>query len=171
MNREQLRIRKISESDYIAAFDLTRSIYASTDMMCQPFYEKYPNFASFASEVNEYRTTAGAVFLIAEVSQVLVGYITVRPNPAAKLSHTASLNMGVSERARGQSLGRKLLSAAVARLEADKLVEILYLHVRADNSAAVKLYESAQFETIAVLTRDTKIDGNYYDGLLMRRFI
>jgi ribosomal protein S18 acetylase RimI-like enzyme len=171
MNRPQPQIRDISASDCLTAYDLTRGIYASTDMMCQPFFEKYPNFASFASEVNEYRTTAGAVFLVAEVSQSLVGYITVKPNPAAKLSHTASLNMGVSESVRGQSVGRQLLSAAVTRLETDKLIEILYLHVRADNSPAVKLYESAQFETIAVLTRDTKIDGRYYDGLLMRRFI
>jgi len=168
---QQLRIRNISDNDILAAYNLTQAIYASTDMMCEPFSEKYPDVASFEWEVNEYRRTRGAVFLLAELKEGLAGYVTVRPQAAAKLSHTAYLNMGVSESARGKSVGRSLLSAAVSRLQADKLIEILYLNVRADNHSAVRLYESAMFETLAVLNRDTKFDGKYYNGLLMRRLI
>lgn len=172
MNQQQLRIREVSGIvDRKAAYDLVREIYASTDMMCQPFEEKYPDFASFEAEVSDYIATAGASFLVAEDQDGLVGYVTVRPVPAAKLAHTAYLNMGVGKNARGKSVGRSLLAAALERIEFDGLIEILYLNVRADNLPAVKLYESTGFETIAVLTRDTKIDGKYYDGLLMRRFI
>lgn len=171
MNRNQLVIRAITGNDCLSAYNLIRDIYASTDMMCQPFSDKYANVASFESEINEYMSAPGAAFLIAELPVGLVGYITVKPAAAAKLAHTAYLNMGVSEGARGKSVGRSLLSAAISRIEADKLVEILYLNVRADNVSAVRLYESANFETIAVLDRDTKFDGKYYDGLLMRRFI
>jgi ribosomal protein S18 acetylase RimI-like enzyme len=171
MIREQLLIRGITDNDSVATYELIRDIYDSTDMMCQPFCEKYPNFASFESEINDYKSTPGAVFLIAELPTGLVGYTTVRPQNAAKLAHTAYLNMGVGESARGNSVGRSLLSAAISYLEAEKLIEILYLNVRADNVSALRLYESANFETIALLNRDTKFGGKYYDGLLMRRFI
>ncbi|MBI2809971.1 MAG: GNAT family N-acetyltransferase [Candidatus Melainabacteria bacterium] len=171
MNRAKLRIRTITGNDCLAAYNLIQEIYASTDMMCQPFTEKYPDVARFELEINECKTTPGAAFLVAELPAGLVGYITIKPPAAAKLAHTAYLNMGVSEGARGNSVGRNLLSAAVSHIEADRLIEILYLTVRADNVAAVRLYESKNFETIAVLNRDTKFDGKYYDGLLMRRFV
>ncbi len=170
MSSQEIGIRKISDEDAVAVFNLIKGIYASTDMMCQPFSEKYPDIASFTSEVAAYENTNGAVFLIADSAQGPVGYVTVNPVKAAKLCHTAYLNMGVDESARGKSVGRALLLAAIAQLEADGIVEILYLNVRADNVPAVRLYESEKFETIAVLNRDTKIADCYYDGLLMRRF-
>lgn len=170
-NQEKLHIRDICQDDFAAAYQLIKEIYASTEMMCQPFSEKYADTDSFESEVAGYQASEGAIFLVAENTEGLVGYVTVKPVSAQKLAHTAYLNMGVSEAARAQSVGRELLSAALERTERGGVVEILYLNVRADNVPAVKLYESARFETIAVLTRDTKIGEKYYDGLLMRRFI
>ncbi len=159
------------DSDYQLVFDAMRDIYGSTDMMCQPFEQKYPDFENFKSSVRNGNACPGAIFIIAEANAECVGYITVSPVPATKLAHTAYLNMGVKEGQRGKSLGRKLLTAALDRIKSEKIIEIVYLNVRADNEPAVKLYESASFDTIAVLTRDTKIGDKYYDGLLMRRFI
>jgi len=42
--------------------------------------------------------------------------------------------------------------------------------VRADNFAAVKLYQQKGFETLATLEKDTKIGTQYFDGILMRKF-
>jgi RimJ/RimL family protein N-acetyltransferase len=50
-------------------------------------------------------------------------------------------------------------------------VELVYLHVRADNPAARRLYETSGFTTLVVMDRDTKIDGRYYDVALMRQFL
>jgi ribosomal protein S18 acetylase RimI-like enzyme len=42
--------------------------------------------------------------------------------------------------------------------------------VRADNFAAVKLYQQKDFETLATLEKDTKIGNQYFDGILMCKF-
>jgi len=42
--------------------------------------------------------------------------------------------------------------------------------VRADNLAAVKLYQQKGFETLVTLVKDTKIGHQYFDGILMRKF-
>jgi hypothetical protein len=55
-------------------------------------------------------------------------------------------------------------------LRLKKTIEIVYLMVRADNFAAVKLYQQNGFETIATLEKDTKIGSQYFDGILMRKF-
>jgi ribosomal protein S18 acetylase RimI-like enzyme len=171
MSNDQVRIGPITLPRCREAYSLIEQIYKSTDMMCQEFSAKYPKLADLEADVLKYQNTAGAIFLVAELPVGLVGYATVTPQGLCKLAHTAYLNMGVSKHARGKAVGRHLLHAAISQLEKERVIEILYLNVRADNIAAVKLYESSNFETIAVLTRDTKFEGKYYDGLLMRRFI
>ena len=61
--------------------------------------------------------------------------------------------------------------AALEKLRAEGIIEILYLTVRADNIAAIRLYERCGFEKLARLERDTQIGDKYYDAVLMRRFI
>ena len=79
--------------------------------------------------------------------------------------------MGVVRSARGQRIGEVLLQAALARAIASPELEIVYLMVRSDNAPAVRLYEKAGFEALATLSRDTKIEVSYFNGLLMRRFL
>jgi ribosomal protein S18 acetylase RimI-like enzyme len=63
-----------------------------------------------------------------------------------------------------------LVDAAFEKIRNEKNIEIVYLMVRADNFAAVKLYQQKSFETVAKLEKDTKIGNHYFDGILMRKF-
>ena len=63
-----------------------------------------------------------------------------------------------------------LVDAAIERIRDEKTIEIVYLMVRADNIAAVKLYQQKGFEILATLEKDTKIGSQYFDGILMRKF-
>ena len=64
-----------------------------------------------------------------------------------------------------------MLQAALDRVAAEPAIEIVYLMVRSDNEAAIRLYRHAGFEQLAVLDRDTKIGDSYRDGILMRKFV
>jgi ribosomal protein S18 acetylase RimI-like enzyme len=79
--------------------------------------------------------------------------------------------MGVASTARGRGIGRLLVAEALTRIATAGIVEIVYLMVRADNLKAQELYRHAGFERVATLRRDTRIDGRYHDGVLMRRFV
>jgi len=48
-------------------------------------------------------------------------------------------------------------------------LEILSLRVRADNRAAMRLYQKAGFSQQALLSPDTKVGADYFDGILMPR--
>lgn len=159
------------EQDTASVYQLMDEIYCSTEMMCEKLSEKYPNHESLRADLEEYQSSAGSFFLLAEDGAAKLGYICVKTLKQSKLAHTAYLNMGIASQARGKKLGRTLLTAALDRIKQDGVVEILYLNVRQDNVSAVRLYESFGFETIAVLDRDTKYDGQYFTGLLMRLFI
>jgi ribosomal protein S18 acetylase RimI-like enzyme len=66
--------------------------------------------------------------------------------------------LGVSPRAQGAGLGRRLLAAAEARLSALGFEQAV-LHVLVDNTAAVALYESAGWRPL----------GERYDHTLLHR--
>jgi len=71
----------------------------------------------------------------------------------------------------GRRLGSLMLQAALDRAAAERIIEIVYLMVRSDNDAAIRLYRNAGFEQLAVLDRDTKLGDSYRDGILMRKFV
>ncbi len=77
--------------------------------------------------------------------------------------------MGIAQCARDQGLGTAILQAGLKEASKSSILEIVYLMVRIDNKPAVGLYQKVGFESISVLTRDTKIDNVYFDGLLMRK--
>jgi ribosomal protein S18 acetylase RimI-like enzyme len=152
-------------------YALFRDVYASAEAMSETLAEKYPDLAALEADLAALRRLPGAVALAAEVDGRPVAYVILRPRAPARLGHTADLSLGVAPLARGHGLGRRVLDAALARARAEAIIEIVYLMVRADNAAAIRLYERAGFETLAVLQRDTRVAGRYFDGLLMRRFV
>lgn len=164
-------IKPFSEYAPPALYALYRDVYSSSDAMSESLDEKYPSLDAFEADIAALQRLPGAVALAAGINGKPTAYVTIRPRKPARLQHTADLNMGVASEARGKGLGRLALEAALAQATASPALEILYLMVRADNSAAIRLYETCGFETLAVLNRDIRIANRYFDGLLMRAFV
>ena len=152
-------------------YALYRDVYSSSDAMSESIEEKYPGPGDFETDIVALQRLPGAVALAAEMDGKPVAYAVIKPRKPARLRHTADLNMGVAGEARGKGLGRLVLEAALAQAAASPVLEILYLMVRADNPAAIRLYETCGFETLAVLNRDIRVADRYFDGLLMRAFV
>ena len=161
-------IREFSHYPPADLYALFRDVYSSSDAMSETLEEKYPDMRAVEEDLAALRRLPGAIALIAEVAGAPAGFLTIRPRRPARLRHAADLNFGVAPAARGQGLGRRLLEAGLERARATPGLEIISLMVRADNAPAIHLYQTAGFETLAVLKRDTKIGPTYHDGLLMR---
>ena len=153
------------------AFALIESIYAESDAFAAEFADEYPSVAALSEHLSELKARPGSLFLIARGALEPTGFLFVTPRMQTKLRHTAELNMGLRHADRGKGVGNQLVSAALSQLKAQGIIEILYLMVRADNIAAIRLYEGHGFEALATLARDTKVGERYYDGILMRRWI
>jgi ribosomal protein S18 acetylase RimI-like enzyme len=164
-------IKDFSRCSPAGLYALYREVYSSSTGMSETLEEKYPSIGDFIEAITALQRLPGAVALAAEIDGAPAAFLTLRPRNPSRLRHTADLNMGVAAAARGRGLGRLILEAGIARASHSPEIEIIYLMVRSDNLPAIRLYETAGFERLALLERDTKIDSSYYNGLLMRRFV
>lgn len=167
---QKVRIADQSSFSIKPLYILIREVYKTSGFMSENFNEKFRSFTFFDNFLTNFEEIPGAFLLIAFVDDQPVGYISIEPKQASRLKHTAWLNMGVLEKHRGKGIGKMLIDEAFERIRDEKTIEIIYLMVRADNFAAVKLYQQKGFETLATLEKDTKIGTQYFDGILMRKF-
>lgn len=148
---------------------LIRAIYRDNDGFAAEPDEFCPDLPAFIQHLAELESRPGALFLLARDADGPGAYLFIKPRPLRRLAHTADLNMGVAVQRQGQGLGQALLREALRQATAAGRLDILYLMVRADNAAALRLYRTAGFEQQACLKRDTRIGDSYFDGILMSR--
>lgn len=97
----------------------------------------------------------------------VVGWADIFPGWAHAVSHCGSLGMGIHPNYRRQGLGRRLLEACIEKAWRKSLTRI-ELEARADNHAAIALYEKLGFKHEALKSKAMRFDGVYFDAVQMR---
>jgi ribosomal protein S18 acetylase RimI-like enzyme len=121
--------------------------------------------ASFFADMLDQNFVLGA-----EDGDRLLGVAGFQFHEGEKKRHRGTLwGMYVRDEARGTGVARRLVDGILEH--ARERVEEIGLSVWSDNPAAIALYKSAGFVVTALDARAIKIDGVYYDHLLMlKRF-
>lgn len=97
----------------------------------------------------------------------LVAIAGVRREPLAQVAHKAMLwGVYVHPAHRRGGLARRLLGAACAHARAQGVLQI-HLAVNAGNPRALALYESLGFTAYGREPRTLRVDGVFYDEILM----
>lgn len=124
-----------------------------------------PSLERIRTFVRETVVNDAAQFVALE-SDVVVGWCDIFPAWAHAVQHCGTLGMGILDGYRGRGIGRQLLSATMAKAKANGVTRIV-LQARADNMAAIGLYESLGFLHQAHLRNALRFDGAYYDAVQM----
>lgn len=96
----------------------------------------------------------------------VVGWCDAIPRERETMRHAGVLGIGILPDYRNCGLGERLIHSILGAARARGLVRIT-LHVRADNTRAIRLYERLGFRHEGRLVRDLLIDGAFYDSLTM----
>ncbi|WP_076858307.1 GNAT family N-acetyltransferase [Bradyrhizobium mercantei] len=116
------------------------------------------------------RLAHGAVILGAFWDGELAGIVGFFAAEGPKRQHRGMLvGMYVRQQARRAGIGRRLVEAALEL--AAQSVELVQLAVVKGNEPAVRLYESMGFVAYGLETHALKIDGRYYDDILMAKHL
>lgn len=101
--------------------------------------------------------------------QVLVGSVGLLHLPQDKLRHKAALYaVYVAACARGEGLGRRLLEAVITHTRLLTDLRLLNLGVTANNTAALRLYQSLGFVEYGCEPAALSVDGLCHDEILMQ---
>lgn len=110
---------------------------------------------------------SGAVYQVVAVDgDKVVGACDIRAGESKGFTHVGRLGMFVRREWRGQGIGRQLLTACLSLAKEGKL-ERIELQVFADNTAAIRLYESVGFRREGLKARGRKWRDRYQDVALM----
>ncbi|MCA3219622.1 MAG: GNAT family N-acetyltransferase [Burkholderiales bacterium] len=96
----------------------------------------------------------------------IVGWADIFPAWAHAVAHCGSLGMGIHPEYRRRGLGQRLLAACIEKAWL-KGVTRIELEARADNVAAIALYEKLGFQHEALKRRAMRFDGAYFDAVQM----
>ena len=133
-------------------------------------------FGSSYDEEIEYDTSVWKdrmkTALFAVVNDRLVGMISVVRRNRLKTGHTADIfGMYVSREYRQMGIGDALLMSAISVASENKDVTKIVLSVNPKQEAALSLYRKHGFQVAGELKKELQIDGNYYDELVMEKFL
>ena len=100
----------------------------------------------------------------------IIGLATLTQENGIKFSHKASISsVFIEPEFQQKGVASILLSAIIEYSE--KYVEQILLTVADDNKPAIHLYKKFGFETYGIETQAMKVNGQYTDEILMKRFI
>lgn len=100
----------------------------------------------------------------------VVGWCDVFPEDSPRQSHRGGLGMGLIPEYRGQGIGSKLLAAVIEHSKKFGL-EKIELNVYTTNTSAIALYKKHGFEQEGLIKKYRKLDGKYFDSLVMGKFL
>jgi ribosomal protein S18 acetylase RimI-like enzyme len=108
--------------------------------------------------------------MVAHFSDAIVGHCLVRSTDHPALKHVGKISMAVSEHARRQGAGEKLLRAAEWWAKERGLKKIV-LDVLANNRPALRLYEKLSYQEEGARKDQVCIDSELHDELLLAKFL
>jgi len=106
---------------------------------------------------------------IADGKIICVGSLSA-PN-RERIAHQGNLGMSVLKEYWGLGVGAQLMSALIDFAKSSDKLEIIHLQVRADNERAIALYKKMGFKEIGMYPKYTKINGEYFDDILMNLYL
>ncbi len=105
--------------------------------------------------------------IVATVGGELVGGLTFDGGQRARLRHMGEFGISVAQAYAGLGIGRAMIEYMIDWAERTGVVRKINLKVRVDNIGAIRLYERMGWVQEGRTTRDTIIDGQFNDCLLM----
>jgi RimJ/RimL family protein N-acetyltransferase len=170
-NGQTLELRQATPDDAPALLSYFRQLISETDFLLYTRQEaatwtvedEYDFILSFTDNAND-------LLLLAFTGQSLIGSVSIRQSTFLKDAHIGQLGIGVLHAYWNMGIARRMMTAAMRWAEQHRGIEMINLHVVANNERAIQLYRNFDFMEYGRLPKGTRQpDGSYVDNILMSK--
>lgn len=124
-----------------------------------PSYEHMRSFVSGLIKDND-------IQVYAVLDDKVIGWCDITRRKRNVYAHTGSLGMGILKPYRGNGLGSRMMDECIRQAKANG-IEKVCLEVYGHNKAGRALYDKFGFIQEGVKLKEVKVDGKYYDNVIM----
>ena len=107
------------------------------------------------------------LFLIACVEDQIVSVLTFAGESKKRKEHVGEFGITVKKEFWGLGIGNLMMESLINWAKETKLIRKINLVVQTNNEKAISLYKKFNFETEGTITRDSLINGIFYDSYIM----
>ncbi len=123
---------------------------------------------SFIDNLANLKTSA---LFVGKIENEIVCVGSLMGGQKTRIAHQADLAISVKKEFWQLGIGSCLMDVLIDFAKKNGQTEILHLGVKSDNINAQRLYRKKGFKEIGTYERFFKIDGNYFDEILMNLYL
>jgi len=165
-----LTIREIRPDDAAAFLDLCLALDHETSFMMYEPGERQTTESEQRAIIEQALNMGNSTIIVADAGFQLAGYVAATGGEFNRIRHSAYVVAGVRQAYAGHGLGTRLFTALEQWALATGLRR-LELTVRADNAAAIRLYQRMGYEIEGTKRDSLLVDGVLIDELYMARLL
>jgi len=169
-NSSKLVVRKAEIKDSQKLINFLISVRRESDYLLATPNDPIPTLEQEEKFIERFNDSTTAAFFVGFIDDNLICAGEVSGRRQEKASHHGSIAMSVLKEHWGIGVGSALLERMIDFAKNMAKLEILHLGVHADNVRGINLYKRAGFKEIGRFPNYFKIDGKYYDEILMNLY-
>ncbi len=121
-------------------------------------------------KIKRFKEADGKIYLVAEVSNEITGFITFDNWDTRRTSHTGLFSVFIKKKWRSKGIGKILINGMLEWSKTNPVNKKISLAVFSTNKNAIALYKALGFKQEGRCPRDIIIDGKYIDSIFMYKF-
>ena len=167
-NKQNVIIRRPSESDAQNIIDYSKIVFASTDQVLTTLEEYTITEENEKVWINNFNQNPNALALIAVLDVQVIGLLFFVPNAKKKNQHAGEFGVSIHPDFQAVGIGRLLIEELLQWANKNVQIEKVFLNVFHTNKNAIKLYKDLGFiEEGRHIKAIKQLNGEYVDILQM----
>ena len=170
-NGMELAISKAIKSDAAKLIEYLNIIGGESDNISygkNEFHMSVEDEEQYIKKIKDSKTT---VILVGKIDGEIVSTGTINTPNKERFAHQSTVALSVKKAFWNIGVGTKMMKALIEFAKMSDKIEIIHLGVKADNFNAIRLYENMGFEEIGLYKNFFKINGNYFDEVIMNLYL
>ncbi|MEK3953353.1 GNAT family N-acetyltransferase [Psychrobacillus sp. FSL K6-1464] len=165
---EKVEIRLAEQKDAVNMLEIQRAVLSEEQYLLSTSEEFNQSVDGQKAWIQSKIDNGRETILVAEIENVVVGWLVFQSSNRKRLSHTGSLGMMIDSAFRGKGIGKALLQELLNWAEQNRYIEKVSLGVFSTNINAISLYKKMGFIEEGRKIGEVKLNDNeYIDDVLM----